>query len=214
MSVDFKVGPECVFIIKNFTVPGRIEYKDIAAARFSTVKYILSHLDFPIVRKMLDRDLINVPGESVQGTWLRRLYINFFTLMTSDTDRPETHKFDLEKITLANTYYRRVISTNLSQQLVLMCLQPGRIIDYVSGDVETFFERHDESDQFIRLEAGQLTVSVVNEETQELIDYDLTDGMSITIISGQRHRVTNGTGVSHLYTIYSLPHHKIGTLEP
>ena len=52
---------------------------------------------------------------------------------------------NIERDTLANADYRRVLFTGRNTQLVLMTLQPGE---------EIGLEKHAEHDQFIRIEAG------------------------------------------------------------
>lgn len=52
---------------------------------------------------------------------------------------------NIERETLANDDYRRVLYTGRHTQLVLMTLQPGEEID---------LDTHDGHDQFIRVEAG------------------------------------------------------------
>ena len=52
----------------------------------------------------------------------------------------------IEKQTLENTYFRRVLFTGKHAQLVVMCLAPGEEI----GD-----EVHQDIDQFFRIEQGE-----------------------------------------------------------
>ena len=51
----------------------------------------------------------------------------------------------IEKQTMENTFFRRVLFTGPHSQLVVMCLQPGEAI----GD-----EVHPKVDQFFRIERG------------------------------------------------------------
>ena len=50
---------------------------------------------------------------------------------------------DIEALTIANAYFRRVLYTGRNLQLVLMTLQPGE---------EIGAEVHDDRDQFFRVE--------------------------------------------------------------
>ena len=57
---------------------------------------------------------------------------------------------NIERITLENPNYRKVIYTCKAMQLVVMTLEPGEEID---------FEVHDDIDQFIRVEEGVATLT-------------------------------------------------------
>lgn len=52
---------------------------------------------------------------------------------------------NIEKLTLQNNYFRKVLSTQAHSQLVVMSLQPNEDIG---------LEIHPENDQFIRVEQG------------------------------------------------------------
>ena len=52
---------------------------------------------------------------------------------------------NIETMSIENTFFRKVLSTQAQSQLVVMCLQPGE-------DIGT--EVHDQEDQFIRVEKG------------------------------------------------------------
>ena len=64
------------------------------------------------------------------------------------------YKDNIEKLTLENDNFRKVLYTGEHMQLVLMTLQPGS---------EIGAEVHTVNDQFFRFEAGQGKV-VINEE--------------------------------------------------
>ena len=105
--------------------------------------------------------------------------------------------FKLEKITLENNYFRRVIYTTKNQQLVVMSVN-----DKIPLEV------HDKNDQFIKIVQGRCQVQLGNEF------YELEDGDSITIPSCTKHEVKNiGTEPIKLYTIYSPPHHPDGLVQ-
>lgn len=107
-------------------------------------------------------------------------------------------KGNLEKLTLANTYYRKVIYTSKQQQLVLMNIQP---MEEIGAEV------HQKTSQFIRVESGNGTAIVGNKK------YNLSDGSAILIPSGKRHNIVAGRNGLKLYTIYSPPEHDPNTLE-
>jgi len=105
---------------------------------------------------------------------------------------------NLEKETKANTDYRRVLYTAKNSQLVLMNLQPG----------EEIGEEVHELDQFIRIEAGQAKAVLDGAE------HILEDDYAIVIPAGMRHNVINtGSSELKLYTVYSPPEHKEGTVH-
>jgi mannose-6-phosphate isomerase-like protein (cupin superfamily) len=106
---------------------------------------------------------------------------------------------NIERDTLANADYRRVLFTGPNTQLVLMTLQPGE---------EIGLEKHAEHDQFIRIEAGT-GVAVLNG-----LEHALSDGVAVVIPAGVEHNVINTSRVAQmrLYTLYSPPEHPDGTV--
>ncbi|MFZ0256441.1 MAG: cupin domain-containing protein [Gammaproteobacteria bacterium] len=107
---------------------------------------------------------------------------------------------NIEKDTLENEDYRRVLFTGKNTQLVLMTLQPGE---------EIGSEVHEEHDQFIRVEAGTGVVQLNREE------HALTDGTAVVIPAGVEHNVVNTSSdeTLRLYTLYSPPEHPDGTVH-
>lgn len=101
---------------------------------------------------------------------------------------------DIEKQTLNNTDYRRVLFTGNYMQLVLMCLKPNDIIS---------LETHHGIDQFFRVESGICNVIIDGKNNI------LLDGYSIIIPSDASHKVINlsATKELKLYTIYTPPQH-------
>ena len=107
---------------------------------------------------------------------------------------------NIERDTLDNEDYRRVLFTGPNTQLVLMTLRPGEEI----GE-----ETHEEHDQFIRVEAGTGTVMLDGKPTA------LSDGSAVVIPAGTRHNVVNTSSSEplRLYTLYSPPEHPDGTVQ-
>ena len=107
---------------------------------------------------------------------------------------------DIEKDTLSNDDYRRVLFTGAHLQLVLMTLRPGEEIGK---------EIHEEHDQFIRVEAG--IGSVVLDGQSRTI----SDGVAVVIPAGVEHNVVNTSRTEplRLYTLYSPPEHPHGTVQ-
>lgn len=101
---------------------------------------------------------------------------------------------NIEKDTLQNDSFRKVIYTGKSMQLVLMTLKPGEEI----GE-----EVHSNIDQFFRFEAGKGKVKINDAE------YDVSDGDSVIIPQGSKHNIINtGKSALQLYTIYTPPKHQ------
>lgn len=107
---------------------------------------------------------------------------------------------NIERDTLENDHYRRVLYTGEHLQLVLMTLQPGE---------EIGLETHEEHDQFIRIEAGEGKAVLGGE------DAPLADGDVVIIPAGVEHNVVNTSDDAplRLYTLYAPPEHPDGTLH-
>jgi mannose-6-phosphate isomerase-like protein (cupin superfamily) len=109
------------------------------------------------------------------------------------------HSVDIEKDTLDNKNFRKVLYTGKNLQLVLMSLKPGEDI----GE-----EIHPKIDQFFRVEKGT-GESIVNGKK-----YPLSDGTSLIVPAGAKHNLINtGKGELKLYSIYSPPNHEDKTLH-
>ena len=107
---------------------------------------------------------------------------------------------NIEKDTLENTNFRKVLYTGKHSQLVLMSLKPREDIG---------METHADNDQFFRFEKG---------EGKVVIDgtvYAVGDGSAIVVPAGAEHNVMNvsETDELKLYTIYSPAHHKDGIVR-
>ena len=107
------------------------------------------------------------------------------------------YKENIEKQTLKNNFYRKVLSTTPQMQLVLMSIKTG---DEIPEEV------HSHTTQFIRVEGGN-GVAYVNGR-----QFNLKDGDAIVIPPGTRHRIKSTNNLK-LYTIYSPPEHPKGLVE-
>ena len=106
---------------------------------------------------------------------------------------------NIEKITVANQDFRRVLYTGQHLQLVLMTLRPGE---------EIGAEIHADRDQFFRFEEGAGEVDI-DDNT-----YSVEDGSGIIVPAGARHNVRNtGERPLKLYTLYAPPEHKDGIVQ-
>jgi mannose-6-phosphate isomerase-like protein (cupin superfamily) len=105
---------------------------------------------------------------------------------------------NIEKASLENTEFRRVLYTAQHSQLVLMSLLPGEDIGQ---------ETH-ELDQFIRIEKGKAKV------TLDGVTHDVEDNYAVIVPAGTEHNVLNiGDESLKLYTLYSPPEHKDGVVR-
>ena len=107
---------------------------------------------------------------------------------------------NIEKATLDNEDYRRVLFTGKNTQLVLMVIAPGQDIG---------LETHEGHDQFFRIESGKGEV-VMDGKVQPI-----SDGTGIVVPAGVEHNVTNTSADEPLllYTLYSPPEHPDGLVE-
>ena len=107
---------------------------------------------------------------------------------------------NIEKATLENENYRKVLYTSKHSQLVLMSLKPNE---------EIGMEVHPDNDQFFRFEKGQGKCVIDGNE------YEVRDGSAVVVPAGARHNVINisDTEELKLYTIYSPAHHKDGVVR-
>ncbi|MBT2134797.1 cupin domain-containing protein [Croceibacterium sp. LX-88] len=100
---------------------------------------------------------------------------------------------DIEKLTIDNTDFRRVIYTGHNIQLVLMSINPGE---------EIGAEVHHDRDQFFRIESGEGVVSI------DGVDHAVKDDDAVIVPQGARHNVkATGSTPLKLYTIYGPPEH-------
>ncbi len=106
---------------------------------------------------------------------------------------------NIEKATLSNDYFRQVIYTAKHSQLVVMSLLPS---EEIGTEVHHL-------DQFLRIEEGQAKVILDSVETE------VADDFAIVIPAGVKHNVINTSTDKKLklYTIYSPPEHKDGTIH-
>ena len=105
---------------------------------------------------------------------------------------------NIEKETLENSNFRKVIYTAKKSQLVLMSLKPN----------EDIGEEIHEVDQFLRIEKGK-GKAILND-----IEYEVEDDFAIVVPAGAKHNVINSSeGEMKLYTIYSTPEHRDGTVH-
>ena len=106
---------------------------------------------------------------------------------------------NIEQASLENGYFRKVLYTDKNSQLVVMSLLPN----------EDIGEEIHQLDQFIRVEAGQGR-AFLND-----VPHDISDGFAVIVPAGTKHNIINTSSEKpmKLYTLYSPPNHKDGTVH-
>ena len=109
-------------------------------------------------------------------------------------------KTNIERDSLENADFRKVLYTAEHSQLVLMCLKPKEEI----GE-----EIHFENDQFFRFESGFGKCIIDGHE------YEIRNGDAVMIPAGAKHNIVNTdeTEFLKMYTIYCPAHHKDGIIR-
>ena len=106
---------------------------------------------------------------------------------------------DIGQATKENNNFRQVVYTAKYCQLVLMSLKPGEEI----GE-----EVHETVDQFFRFEEGECKVVLDGVEHKIEAEY------AVLVPAGTKHNIINtGATPLKLYTIYTPPEHKDGTIH-
>jgi mannose-6-phosphate isomerase-like protein (cupin superfamily) len=107
---------------------------------------------------------------------------------------------NIEKKTLKNKNFRKVLYTAQHLQLVLMSLKPGEEI----GE-----EIHTTSDQFFRFESGKGKCIIDGNE------YQVENDDVIIVPAGAKHNVinTHKKDALKMYTIYAVPQHIDGLIN-
>jgi len=107
---------------------------------------------------------------------------------------------NIEKLTLENNNFRKVLYTSKYSQLVLMSLKTNE---------EIGMEVHLNNDQFFRIEKGRGKCIIDGNE------YLISDGTAIVVPAGAEHNIINVSKTEDLklYTIYSPAHHKDGIVR-
>jgi mannose-6-phosphate isomerase-like protein (cupin superfamily) len=106
---------------------------------------------------------------------------------------------DIEKATIENRNFRKVLYTAKNSQLVVMSLMPG----------EDIGEEVHHLDQFIRIEDGN------GKAILDGMEHEIRDDYAIVIPAGTRHNIINTSKDADmkLYSIYSPPEHREGVVH-
>lgn len=119
---------------------------------------------------------------------------------------PRPNAFDIEAATRQNDTYRTAAWTGRYLQVTLMSIPVGESIG---------LEVHPDTDQFLRLDAGQGTCVMGPAKDQLTFEQQVSDGWSIQVPAGTWHDVINtGEEPLRLYAIYAPVHHAPGIVQP
>ena len=99
------------------------------------------------------------------------------------------YRGDIEKDTLENGNFRKVLYTGKHSQLVLMSLRPGE---------EIGMEVHLDNDQFFRFEKGEGKCIIDGNE------YEVGDGVAILVPAGAEHNIIKCIRLGRIEVIYDL----------
>ncbi len=107
---------------------------------------------------------------------------------------------NIEKDSLENENFRKVLYTTNNTQLVVMSLKPKE---------EIGMEVH-HLDQFIRIEKGTGEAILNGKESE------LSAGFAVVVPAGTEHNIinTSETEEMKLYTVYAPPNHRDGVVHP
>jgi mannose-6-phosphate isomerase-like protein (cupin superfamily) len=112
---------------------------------------------------------------------------------------------NIDQATKQNNFYRTALWTGKHFQVTLMSINVGEDIG---------LEVHPETDQFIRIEAGQGLVQMG--DSKDRLDFKAiaSNDFAIIIPAGKWHNVTNiGNMPLKVYVIYAPPEHPFGTVH-
>lgn len=118
---------------------------------------------------------------------------------------PQPNAFDIETATVENDTYRTVAWSGKYLQVTLMSIPVGESIG---------LEAHPETDQFLRLDAGQGTCVMGPSKDNLTFEQEVADGWSIQVPAGAWHDVINtGDEPMRLYAVYAPVHHAPGIVQ-
>ena len=105
---------------------------------------------------------------------------------------------NIEKLSLDNELFRKVLYTAKNCQLVLMSLNVG---EEIGAEVHHL-------DQFLRVESGE------GKAVLDGVSHDISDGFAILVPAGTEHNIINtGATKMKLYTVYAPANHRDGVIH-
>jgi len=112
---------------------------------------------------------------------------------------PQPQSFDIESATKENESYRSVAWSGKYLQVTLMSIPVG-------GDIG--LEAHPQTDQFLRLDAGQGLVQMGTAKDELTFEKEVSNGWCVLVPAGTWHNITNtGKTPMQVYTVYAPAHH-------
>jgi mannose-6-phosphate isomerase-like protein (cupin superfamily) len=118
---------------------------------------------------------------------------------------PRPQAFNIEHATEENANYRTVAWSGRYLQVTLMSVPVG-------GDIG--LEAHPETDQFLRLEAGNGRAQMGSTKDKLTFDETVSDGWCVLVPAGTWHNITNmGAAPMQVYAIYAPVHHSAGKVQ-
>ena len=125
--------------------------------------------------------------------------------MENEDHGKDPYVVDIEKLTLGNDRFRVAKWTGSKLQMTVMAIPVG-------GEVG--LERHDDIDQFLRIEAGKARVVMGPEKDKLEQSWDAEDDFAIFVPAGTWHNILNsGEEPLKMYSIYASPEHERGTIH-
>lgn len=118
---------------------------------------------------------------------------------------PEPFALNLSRATMVNDNFRFALWTGEYLQLTLMSIP-------AYGEIG--LERHDDHDQFLRIESGSGEVLMGAEENKLNYRTKFSSGYGIFIPAGIWHNIVNTSSRPvKIYSIYAPPEHPHGTIH-
>jgi len=118
---------------------------------------------------------------------------------------PKPYAVNIEDATVQNTNFRTALWTGKHLQMTLMSIPVG-------GEIG--LEKHDELDQFLRLEQGTGRVQMGDTEDNLDFEQEVSDDWVVLVPAGKWHNITNaGDEPLKIYSIYTPPEHDHGTVH-
>jgi len=118
---------------------------------------------------------------------------------------PQPWVTDIEKLTQENDMFRATAWTGSHLQMTLMSI-------VVNGEVG--LEKHDSTDQFLRIEQGKAKVVMGPSKELQNKEWVAEADSAIFVPSGTWHNIINiGDEPLKLYSIYAPAHHPHGTIH-
>ncbi|HET9259890.1 MAG TPA: cupin domain-containing protein [Acidimicrobiia bacterium] len=112
---------------------------------------------------------------------------------------------NIERLTVENDDFRKVVHTGKHSQLTVMSIPPGGEIGW---------EAHNHLDQFLRIEQGKGRLDLGTSDDSVDESHEIEDDWALIVPAGTWHNVVNtGDGDLKLYSIYSPPEHPDGTVH-